>query len=260
MLEVSSLSFSYGKHAVLRDLSFCTERGEVIALLGANGAGKSTLFRLLLGFLRPDSGAVRIDGKAVSAYSHRDLAREIAYIPQSHSPTFNYTVLQSVLMGATASLGTFGSPGEHEEARAMELLSSLGIAHLAGRGCRKISGGERQLMLLCRALLQDAKILLLDEPTANLDYGNAARVMERISALGRAGYTVLFSTHEPNQAFRYATRVLALKDGALLADGVPAEVLSEELLSSLYGVSVAVSPLCVDGQEFRVSVPKNKTP
>ena len=142
----------------------------------------------------------------------------------------------------------------------MELLSSLGIAHLAGRGCRKISGGERQLMLLCRALLQDAKILLLDEPTANLDCGNAARVMERISALGQEGYTVLFSTHEPNQAFRYATRVLALKDGALLADGVPAEVLSEELLSSLYGISVAVSPLCVDGQEFRVSVPKNKTP
>ncbi len=260
MLEARSLSFSYGSTPVLKDISFTAQCGEVIALLGENGTGKSTLLRLLLGFLKPDGGEVLIGGAPLSSYSRRALAREIAYIPQSHSPTFNYTVLQSVLMGASASLGALEVPGKAEEERAMAILHSLGIEHLAQRGCRKISGGERQLVLLARALLQDAKILLLDEPTASLDYGNAALVMERIAQLGRNGYTVLFSTHEPNHAFRYATRVLTLKDGALKADGAPKEVLSEQLLSSLYGIPVAVHALHADGQELRISLPKTKTP
>ena len=251
MLECKNLQFSYGNHAVLKDISFTAKEGEIIALLGPNGAGKSTLFRSLLGFLKPDGGEVLIDGKPIAGFSRRALAREIAYIPQSHSPTFNYTVLQSVLMGATAALGTLASPGKEDEARAMALLETLGIAQLAHRGCRKISGGER-LQQHLRALLQDAKVLLLDEPTASLDYGNAARVMERICALSREGYTVLFSTHEPNHALRYATRTLALRDGALLADGESTAVLSEELLSALYGIPVAVHALA----ETNVCIPK----
>lgn len=252
MLECKNLQFSYGNRAVLKDISFTAKEGDIIALLGPNGAGKSTLFRSLLGFLKPDGGEVLIDGKPIASFSRRALAREIAYIPQSHSPTFNYTVLQSVLMGATAALGTLASPGKEDETRAMALLETLGIAQLAHRGCRKISGGERQLMLLARALLQDAKVLLLDEPTANLDYGNAARVMERICALSREGYTVLFSTHEPNHALRYATRTLALRRGALLADGESTAVLSEALLSALYGIPVAVHALA----ETNVCIPK----
>jgi len=258
MLEANALSFSYGKIPVLKDISFAAKEGELIALLGPNGAGKSTLFRLLLGFLKPDGGTVRIGGRDVSAYSRRALAREIAYIPQSHSPTFNYTVLQSVLMGASASLGPLEVPGKAEEERAMAILASLGIDHLAFRGCRKISGGERQLMLLARALLQDATVLLLDEPTANLDYGNAALVMERIAQLGREGYTVLFSTHEPNQAFRCATRVLALKDGALKADGAPGDVLSEQLLSSLYGIPVSVRSITLEDGAASICIPKER--
>ncbi len=260
MLEARSLSFSYGSTPILKDISFTAKHSEIIALLGENGAGKSTLLRLLLGFLKPDGGEVLISGTPLSSLSRRALAREIAYIPQSHSPTFNYTVLQSVLMGASASLGALEAPGKAEEERAMAILTSLGIDHLAFRGCRKISGGERQLMLLARALLQDAKVLLLDEPTANLDYGNAALVMERIAQLGREGYTVLFSTHEPNQAFRCATRVLALKDGALKADGAPKEVLSEQLLSSLYGIPVAVHTLTLGGEDMHISLPDKKDP
>ncbi len=255
-IEARDLSFSYGSVSVLKDISFSANRGEVIALLGPNGSGKSTLFRTLLGFLKPHAGEVLVNDAPISSYSQRALAREIAYIPQSHSPTFNYTVLQSVLMGATASLGTLESPGGVHTARAMELLFSLGIDHLAHRGCRKISGGERQLMLLARALLQDAKVLLLDEPTANLDYGNSCRVMERIEQLGHSGYTVLFSTHEPNQAFRYASRVLALKNGELLTDGLPADVLSEQRLSALYGVPVAVRSVQIDGDVPSVSIPE----
>ena len=254
-IDVRSLSFSYGGAPVLRDLSFSTRGGEVIALLGPNGVGKSTLFRCLLGFLKPTAGEILVSGRGLSSYSRRGLAREIAYIPQSHSPTFNYTVRESVLMGVTARLGPLENPTEEQQSLVMQTLSQLGIAHLAGRGSQNISGGERQLMLIARALVQDARVLIMDEPTANLDYGNSYRVMERIARLGSEGYTVLFSSHDPNQAFRYATRVLALKDGTLLADGAPARVLTEPVLSALYGVSVAVRSVAVGGVSHTVSIP-----
>ena len=122
----------------------------------------------------------------------------------------------------------------------------------------KLSGGERQLTLLARALVQDAGVLLMDEPTASLDYGNSFRVMRRIQRLGEQGYTVIFSTHEPNQAFRYANRVLALSDGCVLADGRPEEALTSELLSALYGVGVAVRGVRVEQTEYRMSIPHDE--
>lgn len=254
-IDVRTLSFSYGNTPILKDVSFTADCGEVIAILGPNGVGKSTLFRCLLGFLKADSGDLLVSGKPIASYSHRDLAREIAYIPQSYSPAFNYTVYDTVLMGVTGQLGALETPTSAQHEQVMQTLSALGIAHLASRGSRKISGGERQLMLIARALVQDAKVLLMDEPTANLDYGNSFRVMERIESLAAKGYTILFSTHDPNQAFRYASRVLALKDGALLCDGAPAEVLTEQMLSTLYGIDVAVRDINVDRCKFSVSVP-----
>lgn len=170
-IDVRTLSFSYGGAPVLQNVSFSARGGEVIALLGPNGVGKSTLFRCLLGFLKPQRGEVRIDGKALSDFSRRALAREIAYIPQSYSPTFNYTVRESVLMGVTAKLGALEGPTAAQQALVMQMLDQLGIAHLSERGSRKISGGERQLMLIARALVQNARVLIMDEPTANLDYG-----------------------------------------------------------------------------------------
>ena len=254
-IDVRSLSFSYGGAPVLQDISFSARGGEVIALLGPNGVGKSTLFRCLLGFLKPQHGEVRIDGKALADFSRRALAREIAYIPQSYSPTFNYTVRESVLMGVTAKLGALESPTAEQQALVMRTLSQLGIAHLAERGSRKISGGERQLMLIARALVQDARVLIMDEPTANLDYGNSYHVMERVTQLGKDGYTVIFSSHDPNQAFRHATRVLALKGGSILTDGAPAQVLTESVLSALYGIPVAVRSVDIGGTACTVSLP-----
>ena len=137
----------------------------------------------------------------------------------------------------------------------MQMLRALGLEKLADRGCMKISGGERQLMLLARALVQDASMLIMDEPTASLDYGNSFRVMQRIEALSRSGYTVIFSTHEPNQAFRYATKVLALKDGRVLSFGRPEDVLTPALLQTLYGVPVAVTQVQAGSRMVCVCTP-----
>ncbi len=238
-IEVKKLRFCYGARPVIGDVSFTAEKGELLAVLGPNGVGKSTLFRCLLGFLKPVGGEILVDAQAISSYTRRELAGKLAYIPQSHTPAFDHTVLDSVLMGMTAQLGVFDQPGQAQREKAMQMLRALGIEKLADRGCMKISGGERQLMLLARALVQDASMLIMDEPTANLDYGNSCRVMERVKRLGQDGYTIIFSTHDPNQAFSYATKVLALKDGGVMAVGAPETVLTEDVLSKLYGIPVA---------------------
>ena len=254
-LEVSDLVFSYGDEDVLKGVSFCADRGERIAVLGPNGVGKSTLFRCLLGFLKPKRGSVKIAGRDVREHSRRALAAELAYIPQSYSPAFDHTVLDSVLMGLGAQLGPFDSPTRAQTDAALRILNELGIGALASRGCMRISGGERQLMLLGRALIQNAHTLIMDEPTASLDYGNSFRVMQRIEVLSAGGYSVIFSTHEPNQAFRYATKVLALKDGRVLSFGRPEDVLTPALLQTLYGVPVAVTQVQAGSRVFSVCTP-----
>lgn len=242
-IETKDLSFSFGKTQVLDKLSLSVGAGELVAFLGPNGVGKTTLFRSLLGFLQPTAGTILVDGKDIGSYSQKELASRIAYIPQSYSPVFNHTVMDSVLMGVTNQLGPFGSPSRLHEEKAQSILEDLGIGHLSERGTMNISGGERQLMLIARALLQDAEILIMDEPTANLDYGNSWRVMERIRALSERGYAILFSTHDPNQALGFATRVVAMLDGRILSDTKPRDV-SPEILSTLYSIPVSLCREC----------------
>ena len=242
-IEVENLCFSYSKHQILKKLNFSATEGELIALLGPNGVGKTTFFRCLLGFLKPSDGTISVNGRDINKYSRKDLARQIAYIPQSYSPAFNHTVLDCVLMGVTSQLGIFETPDEKAKQKALGVLESLGMQDLAYKGCMKISGGERQLMLLARALVQDAGFLIMDEPTSNLDFGNTYRVMEKIKKIKEQGYTIMFSTHDPNLAVNYASRIIAMKDGKIIADGKP-ETIDAEVFNSIYNVNVSVCKQC----------------
>jgi len=255
MIETRNLCFSYGSEPVLDGISFSAGSGSLIAVLGPNGVGKTTFFRCLLGFLKPTSGSVLINGKDVSQYSKKELAHEIAYIPQSYNPVFNHSVLDCVLMGLTSSLSTFEQPGPEHEKKALECLQMLGIEKLAQRGSMKISGGERQLMLIARALVQDAKVLIMDEPTSSLDYGNSFMVMKCISDLKDRGYTILFSSHNPDQGLRWADRVIALRDGRILADGPAGKSLSGNVLKELYGIDVSVNNVSTRDGQYTVCIP-----
>ena len=237
---VQNLCFSYGKEPVLEDVSFRAERGEFWSVLGPNGAGKSTLFRCMLGLLRPSSGSIFIEDAPIFSLSAKRLARKIAYIPQSHSPSFNFSVLDMVLMGTTAVLGTFESPRQKHIRLAEDALGQLGISHLRNRGYANISGGERQLVLIARAMAQQARILVMDEPSASLDFGNRLRVMQTVRALTHDGYTVIQSTHDPAEAYQYSDRILALHNGRVLAKGAPTEVITASVISKLYGTAVEV--------------------
>ena len=239
MLTLQNLSFQYGAHTVLRDVSFTLGKGELVFLMGANGAGKSTLFRCILGLLPQFKGNIQIEGHDSRSLSARTLARLISYVPQNHHSTFSYSALDMVLMGTNHSLPLFAAPGKKEYDLAGHALVQVGIGDLANRNFQTLSGGEQQLVLTARALAQQGKILLMDEPTANLDYGNQIRVLDQIYALSRQGYTILLSCHNPQQALLCGDRVLALHDGVILADGKPDQVITPQLLRTLYQVDVS---------------------
>lgn len=252
---MKDLCFSYGDRQVLKDVTFHAGYGQFLSVLGPNGVGKSTLFRCMLGLLKPSRGCACIDGTPITEMSAAEQARRIAYIPQSHDPVFNFSVFDMVLMGTTAQLGSFSSPGPKQARLANDALDRLGIAHLKNRGYGSISGGERQLTLVARAIAQQAKTLVMDEPSASLDFGNRVRIMQTVRRLARDGYCVIQSTHDPDQAYLYSDQILALFDGRVLACGPPQETICDELISTLYGVEVEVCSLRRDA--VRVCVPVN---
>ena len=243
MLAIESLAFGYPQRTVGRDVSFTLDAGEVMCVLGPNGSGKTTLLRTLLGLLPLHEGRILFNGKDLASFSRREIARVAGYVPQDHSPYFAYSVRDMVLMGRSAHLGTFSMPGAQDREVATRVLESLGISPLADRPVTEISAGERQLALVARALAQEPRLLVMDEPTASLDFGNQVRVLERIAALAGGGISILFSTHDPDHAFLAAQRALLLAEGRVLALGTPREVIRADTLERLYHVAVQVVPL-----------------
>ncbi len=237
IIMVKDLSYSYDGVKALDKVSFEAREGEILTILGSNGAGKTTLLKCLLRILKP-YGAIYIDGKNINNISNKELATLVGYVPQTHSSIFAYRIIDYVLMGRAPYHSMFSMPSKKEYEKALHLLEMLGIKELADRTIAEISGGQFQLVLIARALMQEAKILLLDEPTAHLDTSNKLKVLSIIKKLVRNGVikAVIMTLHDPLLAALYSDKIILLRDGKLLAYGSPDEVLTHENLLLLYGI------------------------
>ncbi len=240
LLEMKGAGLGYNGRAIVDNVDFTIRSGEIVCLLGQNGVGKTTLFKTLLGFIRPVYGKVTIDGKELSRFSPGELARLVSWVPQSHSTPFSYAVRDVVMFGRTVHLGMFAAPGRKDRIVAERCLELLDIGHLAGRPFTELSGGERQMVIIARALAQEARFMILDEPASNLDYGNQVRVIRKIKELGSLSIGIFMATHHPDHAFMAASRVAVLDSGRLCHVGPPEEILTSETLKEIYGVEVQV--------------------
>jgi iron complex transport system ATP-binding protein len=244
-LAFRDVGFAYerGGPDVLCGVSLDIAPGSVTALLGPNGSGKTTLLRLALGLHEPREGEVRVAGRPAGERSRRDLSREVGLVPQSEPVAFELSVLEFALLGRAPHLGLLERPGADDGARALAALERVGLGALRDRAVPTLSGGEAQLATIARALVQESRLLLCDEPTSHLDPANTRRVLEVLRALGREGRTVVFTTHDPNLAAAIADHVVLLRDGHVRAAAPTAEALTTERLSETYGMAIEVVPL-----------------
>jgi iron complex transport system ATP-binding protein len=240
VLEAVDVRCGYGRVDVVREISFTVSEGEVLCLLGPNGVGKTTLFKAILGFLELRGGRVRLEGRDLGDWGRRELARTVAYVPQAHGAPFPFSVADVVLMGRTPHLGVGGSPRQPDVAIAAENLERLGIEHLAGKPFTQLSGGEAQMVLIARALTQQPRLLMMDEPTSNLDLGNQARVLRQVRALAAAGLAIVMISHTPDHAFAVATTAALLQPDQTLRVGRPGDVLTAPSLAAAYGQDVVI--------------------
>ncbi len=240
LLTAEDLAIGYGARVLARDLALALPAGSITCLLGPNGVGKTTLFKTLLGLIPAQAGRILLQGEPLARLGRSQRARRIAYVPQAHAGDAAHAVLDLVVMGRTAHLGTFATPGPADLALAHAALGLLGIAELALQLTSRISGGQLQLALIARALAQQAAVIVMDEPTASLDLGNRIRVLDQIRALAGSGLAILLATHEPEQAFALADRVAVLTPDGQFATGPVRTILTAERLSRLYQASLLV--------------------
>jgi iron complex transport system ATP-binding protein len=253
LIKVEGVHFGYSGKPLFTGIDLAIQKGEIVTLLGPNGCGKSTLIKLMVGVLSPRAGRVLYDGTDISRMGPRHLAREIAYVPQIHKSAFPYSVMDIALMGRIPHKTFFFRYTGKDLEIAYDALKRLSILHLAERPYTEISGGERQLTIIARALTQGAGTFIMDEPAAGLDYGNQLRLLEQIDKLSHEGYTFVKSTHSPEHALWIADRAVMIKDGKIMADGPCEDVVNDDNLFHLYNARVNV--VRAEGS-FRFCVPQ----
>lgn len=240
MLSVSGLSFAYADHQVLDNIAFEVPTGSLCGLFGPNGSGKTTLFKCCLGLFKHD-GRVVIGGEELDTKKTGDAAKLVAYVPQEHRPPFPFSVMEVVLMGRTPHLGAGAfSIAQHDRDVCYESLERLGIAELAQRNYNALSGGQRQLVLIARALAQQTPMILLDEPTSALDFANQLKVWHLLQHLSSEGVTILACAHDPNHVAWFSDHVVMVNDSKVLVNGPTKESFTQENLNILYKHSCEV--------------------
>jgi len=241
MIELRELSCGYGKKPILSGVNLIINKGELTCVLGKNGSGKTTLFKTILGLLPSMGGNILYDGKILTSYSGKGVARLISYVPQAHGTPFPFTVLDVVLMGQYIhTSGMFGKPQRQNIEKAIKCMEVLGIESLMYKNISKISGGEKQMVFIARAIAQEPSFIIMDEPTANLDMGNSIKVMKVAQLLKQKGYGVIMNTHMPDQALQFADKVIMLKNGKISNIGDPQQVLKSNTLTDLYNTPIEI--------------------
>ncbi|MDL2224806.1 ABC transporter ATP-binding protein [Eubacteriales bacterium OttesenSCG-928-M02] len=239
IMEVRDLSYRYGNgRMIFQDVNFSIDKGETITILGPNGAGKSTLFNCIANHFKPTSGEILLDGKPMKTMKLVDVAKKVGYVPQIHTPAYAFTVQDFVVMGRTPHMGMLSQPKKEDYARVAEVLDQLEIGHLAEQPYTQISGGERQKVTIARVLVQEPEMILLDEPTAHLDYGNQWRVISLVKELTKRDFAIIMTTHMPDHAISLGGRVGILDNDGRLQFGETDDILTAETLSQVYNTEL----------------------
>lgn len=239
LLQVENLSFSYNKERqIFRDTSFALDRGNIMSILGPNGAGKSTLLNCIANILSPDSGSISFDGKDLQSLKYNQVANYIGYVPQIHYAVYGFLVRDYISMGRAPKIGIFSQPSKEDFLLVEEAMDKMEISHLAYKPYTEISGGERQKACIAKVLVQKPEIIILDEPTAHLDYGSQYKTVNMIKSLSSEGFAVIMTTHQPEDALIMGDYTGVLKRDGSFTFGNSKEIISEELLSDIYKIEI----------------------
>lgn len=239
-IEIKCIACGYGKHSVVNNFSTTINQGDILCFLGPNGVGKTTLFKSIMGLLPLLDGQVLIDGTDLKKISRKKFASLIGYVPQTHSTPFAFQALDVVLMGSTARLNAFSNPSKSDYIKAHEVMEQLSIERFADKIFTELSGGERQMVMIARALMQEPAFIMLDEPTASLDFGNQAKVLKELKTLSNQGIGIAMTTHVPEHAFLCGGKAVLFTPGGHALSGPVKEILTEKNLEKAYGLPVAV--------------------
>ncbi len=236
MFKIEDLKFSYGKKEILKGLDFEINSSDIVSILGPNGCGKTTLLKLMLGFLKPSSGKIYFKGKDISKIDPKEYFQQVAYIPQIHESAFGYTVKDVVLMGRMPYKSLFSNFNKEDRTISLEALDILGISHLADEIYTTLSGGQRQLVLIARAIAQQADVFIMDEPVNGLDFGNQYKLLQKIKELSKKDITFIKTSHYPDHVFFVSNEALFLNKGNLLVKGDPNEIINENNIKKVYEI------------------------
>ncbi|MCD4844784.1 MAG: ABC transporter ATP-binding protein [Methanosarcinales archaeon] len=234
MLQVEDIHFNYGKNQILKNISFDVEEGLLCGLFGPNGCGKTTLFKCCMKFLKFHKGSVVMDGIDIKKHRIEDMAKVVAYVPQEHKPPFPYLVKEVVLMGRTPHLGGFFGVKRADKKKALDALELLDISHLGEQPYNQLSGGQRQMVLIARAIAQETKLIFLDEPTSALDFSNQMRIWTLLRKVAEQGITILACSHDPNHVTWFCDKVVVMNNNGIIGQGAPNHVITETILDEIY--------------------------